>query len=148
MVAACATMLHSQTGDVRVDGATVSNPGIYSLSVMKDIPDPSTAEGVRHTVGNLSFVSTTTTIPARIGVHFGFTFTVTGAPAGALAPLRYVNRFPGPGLTNPATGEITHEEEYTQNLSVGASDYKGWSFEVWYGDRKLCEQSFDVVAAQ
>jgi hypothetical protein len=161
LLGACVTMLRAQATGVQVDGVTISNPGIYSLSIMKDIPDPNTAEGVRHTVGDISLVSTTTTIPARIGVHFGFYFTVTGAPSGTSVPIRYINRFPSAGLANPATGESTHQEEYTQDQSIGGSTYKGWSFdhdyelvpgtwtfEIWYGDRKLGEQSFEVVAAQ
>jgi len=161
LLVACATMLRAQTNGVRVDGATVSNPGIYSLSVMTDIPDPNTAAGIRHTVGDLTLVTRTTTIPARIGVHFGFYFTVNGASEGGNVQVRYVNRFPGPGLTNPGTGETTHEEEYSQDVAIGGSNYKGWSFdhdyelvpgrwtfEIWYGDRKIAEQSFDVVAAQ
>jgi hypothetical protein len=161
LLGSCAALLKAQTTEARVDGITVSNPGIYALSVMKDIPDPNTAEGTRHTVGDISLVSATTTIPARIGVHFGFYYTVTGAPNGATVQVRYVNRFPGPGLKNPATGETTHEEDYNQDVSIGDSNYKGWTFdhdyelvpgtwtfEIWYGDRKIGEQSFDVVAAQ
>ena len=154
-------MLQAQATEPRVDGIIVRNPGIYSMTVMKDIPDANTAEGARQSVGNISLVSTTTTIPAKIGVRFGFSFTVTGAPAGASVPIRYVNRFPSPGLTNPKTGETTHVEEYTLNAIMGRSNYKGWSldngyelvtgrwtFEIWYGNRKLGEQSFDVVRAQ
>ncbi len=161
LVGACVGMLRAQTTQARVDGATIGDPGIYTSSVMKDIPDANTAEGVRHTVGNISLQSRTETIPARLGVGFGFHYTITGAPNGAQVQIRFVNRFPDPGLKNPTTGETTHIEEYSSNATVGNEMYKGWhfdhdyelvpgtwTFEIWYGNRKLGEQSFNVVAAQ
>lgn len=161
MLPACVVLLCAQSTNVRVDGLTINDHEMYSLQVLNDIPDAGAAEGVRHTVGDVSLLTSTETIPARLGVRFGFHYTVSGAPQGGQVTVHYVNRFPEPGLKNPDTGVTTHIEEYDSAVLVGATNYKGWSFdhnyelvpgtwtfEIWYGGRKLGEQSFNVVAAQ
>jgi hypothetical protein len=162
LLSASVTALRAQTTDVTVYGVTFTDPGIYSAVTTKKVPAPGTAAGTTNQLDNLSLVSRTETIPARIGTRFGFYYTVTGVPAGTQIQIKFATRPPSPGLKNPNTGETTYIDESTTYVTLGGSgNYHGWTFdydyellpgrwtfEIWYGDRKLGEQSFNVVPAQ
>jgi hypothetical protein len=140
---------------VRVDTA---RPGIYELSVMKVIDDKNLAGHSWHLVTDMKLVRTTTSVPARLCTSFGFEYVIQGSPSKLEVPIRMVTRFPKPGLRNPETQETTYQHETVVSRSIGQVHFRSytlestwelvpgiWTFELWYGSRKLAEQSFTVT---
>src|SRR5271165_442340 len=55
-----------------VDRIDVPEYGIYTANMDSKVPAPGTATGTRNVVGNVQHEATTRTVPAQLGVHFGF----------------------------------------------------------------------------
>jgi hypothetical protein len=131
--------------------------GLYTASVVRAERD---AKGLlQNTVGNLAHMQTTRTVPARLGVRFGFRFVVAGAPAGTKVTLRKITHFPPEGLRSPASKEPLARTESTITRTIGGQPgYTGygfddpwelvpgpWKIELWVGDRMLASESFTVI---
>jgi Domain of unknown function (DUF3859) len=106
----------------------------------------------------MGLVQATTTIAANQGVIFGFRYSTFGK-LGAPVRLKFVTNIPEPGIRNPKTGVTSLRSEYSENVMVGGTEFKGYSFdepweivagtwtiEIWDGDRKLASQDFNIVA--
>jgi hypothetical protein len=113
----------------------------------------------QNVVSNIRHAVTTTTVPAQIGVHFGFRYRVNGNPPGEKVEIKKVTIFPPAGLKSPKSAQPLQRNEYTFVRSIGETRYTDYSFDsawelvpgvwtmqLWYGDRKLAEKSFTVVA--
>ena len=85
-----------------VDHVAVVDYGIYTGDTATSTPAPGTSTGQVTFVSNLQLAEATRTIPARLGVRFGFRFDVVGEPQGKTVTLHAVTIFPPPGLRNPA----------------------------------------------
>jgi hypothetical protein len=131
--------------------------GIYTATRDKVVEQPATATGTSGLVSNIKLVRQTDTIPARLGVRFGFRFKIAGTP-NAVVKLKKITRVPSPGITNPKTGNVTMTSVYSSDRTIGGINYTDYSFddaweiapgtwtiELWDGDRKLASQSFNVV---
>ena len=107
---------------------------------------------------NIRHTETTLTVPARLGVHFGVRFWVSGTPDAAKVKLTRVWLFPDPGLKSPALKEPIHRREQTETVAIGSGDFTtyafddlwelvpgNWTLEYWQGDRKLLSETFTVV---
>lgn len=140
---------------VRVE---IRDPGIYEAVERGRERVPSLATGDLTYVENAQLAEHTTTITARAGLRFGYTYQVEGAPPGSEATLRFVALFPAPGLRDPKSGRTMMTEEVTAAKVVGEPhvdlytfehDWEFvpgvWTFQIWYEGRKLAEQSFTVV---
>jgi hypothetical protein len=131
--------------------------GIYTLDVTQS---ERAASGLLHnTFTNIRHAATTTTIPARQGVNFGFKFHVTGWPTGQTVEFRKVALFPAPGLKSPTSAEPMRKDEVKLTETIGETSYTGytfddpwelvpgeWTFQLWSGNRELAEKTFTVVA--
>lgn len=150
--------LSGAAGAQTIDRIDIIEHGIYQTRTTRTEASPGTASGQLQMVTDIRLVEQTETIPARMGVDFGFRYKVYGAP-GATATLRMLTIPPAPGIHNPQTGNTTARGEYTTTVTSGDTKYKGygfdhswelvpglWTFEIWEGDRKLASQSFKVVA--
>lgn len=144
--------------DVRVDRIDVVDRGIYVIEAGAQTKNAGTPTGEITAVTTARNVAATTTIPARVGVEFGFRFVVVGAPAGAKVALDMVDIYPAPGLRAPGSAEPMHRSRYRRTKTVGATEYVGygfenpwelvpgtWTFQIWHGGRKLAEERFTVV---
>jgi hypothetical protein len=109
-------------------------------------------------VANVRHVATTTSVPARVGVLFGASFRVVGAPNGATVNLRKVWLPPSAGLRAPTVAEPIRRIERIERNVVGATTVSTfgfdeawellpgtWTLQFWDGDRLLLSQQFDVV---
>ena len=147
---------HAQA--LQIDHIDVTQYGIYTATTTSKLAAPGTASGTASIVGNISLAEMTRTIPLRLGVRFGFNYTVVGTPAGAPVSLHFVTIYPPPGLTNPATHQLMAQGEVDHDVSIGETTYKGyhigeewglvpgaWIMQIWYQGRKLAEQSFTLV---
>lgn len=143
--------------EVKVTGAEIVEYGIYTAEIETAKRDNNGV--LQSSLGNIRHAATTTTVPARHGVRFGFRYRIIGAPAGAAVPVRFLTVFPPAGLRPPNTARPIHNSEsnVTQKIGeVGYHDYGfddpwelvpgSWTIQIWYGNNKLAEQKFTVTS--
>jgi len=139
-----------------VTGADITEAGIYSAAVVQKTAEPGVASGTNEWLESFTLVRATTNVPARIGTRFGFRYTIRGTPSNAPVVLKMVGEHPP--YKNPESGTTQTRDEYELKSWIGRTytSYmfeQEWElvpgrfkFEVWHEGRKLCEQSFMVVA--
>ena len=146
------------TADAQVAGIEVVDRGIYTIETGSETKDPNTPTGTITAVKDVKNVELTTTIPARLGIEFGFQYIVVGEPAGAEVTLDIVNIYPEQGLPTPGSTEHLFRSEYSRTKKIGEIEYLGygfenawevvpgnWTFQIWYDGRQMMEQSFTVT---
>jgi hypothetical protein len=140
----------------RVSGCEIVERGIYDLKTVKQVPSSSIASGTFvESKGKL--VRSTSVIPARLGMAFGYQLKLVGSPVGASVTVNDVNIVPEPGLRNPKTGDTVFREEASYTRRIGdrwISDYQlnygwtllpgRWTFQIWVDGQKVCEQIFTL----
>jgi hypothetical protein len=155
-------MLLASTGAQAQDGQVkridVVEYGIYTTSTESAMTAPDAPGGtIKHTT-NIRHAATTRTIPAQLGVEFGFLFTVVGKPAGAKVPLHVIALFPAPGLQDSASQKHFGQAAYDRVDAIAPGAYLSytfdhdwelvpgvWTFQIWSQGRMLAEQKFTVV---
>jgi hypothetical protein len=144
--------LPAQSADVHV---TIVEHGLYTLEVKSEQRSP---DGVIDTmVENLCHYATTTTVPLKAGVHFGFRYRVEGVAPGEGVDLAKVIRFPM--IAKPPGAKLLSTIWRPMLVAAGPAHYVGygldfdwelmpghWSLSIQQSDRKLVEMGFDVVA--
>jgi hypothetical protein len=138
---------------ISVTGAKVTEVGIYQAKVLTD---QTNAAGVQlQGIDEFKLVRSTTNVPARIGVRFGFRYEILGTPANAPVMLTMVVKHPP--IKNPATGKLETKDTYPLKSWIGKTYTSGslddesdlvtgpYTFEVWHEGKKLCEQSIQLV---
>jgi len=141
-----------------VQRVEISDAGIYKSRVTGREEAPGTPAGYRNVVTDIELQQRTTTVPAKLGIEFGFRYSIIGKPDGAAVRLKIISHYPSPGLRNPKTGNTTVRGEYSVERKLGEQSWKSylfeddwelvpgtWTFEIWQGERKLAEQSFTIV---
>jgi len=132
--------------------------GIYRTDNVGDIPSPLSPSGMRYIAANIRHQQTTTTIPALVGLTFGFRYKVVASSPGASLNLKCVIRFPRQGLTNPAKAKTFFIEESDSPAVAEGIRFDGytldydwevetgpWTVEIWHEGRKLAEKTFIVT---
>jgi hypothetical protein len=154
---ALAAGLKAQGADI--EQAEIVWAGTYRASILGSTDQPGTAIGRTNQLGNIEKLETTTTVPVRIGVNFGFEYRLAGAQDGTPVSITVVVIPPKAGLLNPQTQRRVYRETWNPSVAlVGATTLIGylleqdwelvpglWKFEIWHGSRKLGEQSFCLV---
>jgi len=143
---------------VSIDHVDIVEKGIYQLDIASKTQSDSSPTGQHNTVTGIRKIEQTTTISARLGMHFGLRYMVVGEPKDALVPITIVTIFPKQGVYNPDKRQTFYRDERTTNRTVGKVSYTGytfenpwelvpgvWTFQFWYQGRQLAEQSFTVV---
>ena len=122
------------------------------------IADPNSAFGQRRVGGQATkFARLTDTIPAEKGLTFGFRYKIVGEPKDAAVTIKRVVIYPPGGIYNPKTGKTVFKEEADVPRKIGSTAHANmrfgdagrvpgtWTFQLWYGDRMMDEESFNVV---
>jgi Domain of unknown function (DUF3859) len=136
--------------------ATIVEHGIYTAETVRVEKLPNGFNS--NIVDKICHIVTTESVPAKLGVQFGYRYRLDGGPAGALVMLRRVTRFPAP--IKPENGPPAQSvSEHNISMKVGATSYVGygfdhawemvsgtWSLEIWQGDRLLVGQDFEIGA--
>ena len=154
-------LLAFANGDVgaqalQIERIEVEDYGIYTASLIR--AERNDKGILQSKIGNVQLVEKTHTVPAKLGVRFGFRFVVVGAPANAKVTLRKITHFPPGGLQPPAPREALSRSESTITRNIGGEvSYTGyafddpwelvpgpWTIELWYGDRKLVSEGFTI----
>lgn len=138
---------------VHVTGAKVTEVGIYQAQVLTG---ETNAAGLKlQGLDEFELVNSTTNIPARVGIRFGFRYEILGTPTNAPITLTMVGKHPP--IKNAKTGKLETKDTYSLRSWVGKTYTSNsldeesdvvpgqWTFEVWHEGKKLCEQSFLVV---
>jgi hypothetical protein len=115
----------AQTGQVTF--IDVPEYGLYTAEVEHIGTDSS---GIaQQGLGNIVHETTTRTVPARLGVHFGFRYRIVGAPNGAPVEVTKVTTFPPAGVLKPGTAEPTRGDRYSFTRRIGETSYTDYSFD-------------------
>jgi hypothetical protein len=141
----------------QLDQYAVTEYGLYNSTETRTVVDPHTATGTRRYMKDVVFTEQTRKVPAQLGTSFGFGAVLVGKPDGRWINVKRVLIFPQQGVTNPATGKTVYQEETTLPKVIGQESHFGykfdhpwemvpgpWTFQAWYGDKKLVEQNFMV----
>ncbi len=108
---------YAQTPQIsRID---VIEYGIYRAEATKRTDTPGTAGGYVVSVTNITNIQVTRTVPARLGVKFGFRYNVVGMPNGVTVPVTIVDKFPEQGLRKPGSTETFYQEKYGVTRTIG-----------------------------
>ncbi len=142
----------------QVDRVEIVEWGIFQDERAGVRAAPLAVTGTTNLVKNVRLQQTTTTIPALVGMKFGFRFQVVGSPPGATVNLKCITRFPSQGVTNPAKDKTFSSSEFHSDAVIGTITYRGYSFdydwevepgpwtlEIWHNGRKLGEKTFMVT---
>jgi hypothetical protein len=136
-------------------GVEVVSYGLFRADIAEKKQD---SAGVTHNVvENICHIATTRTVPARIGLHFGLRYKVTGPVNGARVLLRKVVIYPR--VMSPPTQERPADRVTAMlDFPVGKTSYTDyafeqpweqvpgtWTFQFFDGERKLAEVGFTVV---
>jgi hypothetical protein len=137
----------------------VIDSGIYRANRIGQEDAPADPAGVLGHVANPDLLEATTTIPALLGVRFGFDFKIIGESGGNYG-LKFVILIPRPGIRRDGTGASFVRCEYFGYSKIGDVDYFGykfdypweivpgkWTFEIWDGNRRLTSKTFVVSAS-
>jgi hypothetical protein len=144
----------AQPAAAREVSVTIIEHGLYTAEVVGQQRDPSGV--VTDLLANLCHIASTSTVPLRPHVHFGFRYRVDGPDVGVPADLTLAVTFPG--AVHPPAGLPLRRHERHATVPVGAVSYTGYSFdrdwefvpgvwtlEVLQGERSLAALSFTVV---
>jgi hypothetical protein len=142
----------------QADHIDIGEYGLYTTAASGEVVAPGTTTGATTQLNNIQHLVTTRTVPAQLGVHFGFRYTVAGTPAGDSVRLHMVTIFPSPGLRQPGNPQPQLRSEYDTARAIGSQLYRDysfehdwelvpgiWTFQIWYQGRMLAEQKFTVV---
>jgi hypothetical protein len=144
-----------QPAAAREVSVTIIEHGLYTAEVVGQQSDSSGV--VTDLLANLCHVATTSTVPMRSRVHFGFRYRLDGPDAGTPVDLTLAVTFPDAVHPPAALGPMKRHRRHSV-LPVGAVSYTGYSFdldwefvpgvwtlEVLQGERTLAALSFTVV---
>ena len=133
-------------------GAKITEVGIYQAQVLTG---ETNAAGVKlQGLDEFKLLKSTTNVPARVGIRFGFRYEILGTPTNAPITLTMVGTHPP--IKNPTTGKVETKETYSLRSWIGRTYTSNsleesdlvpgdWTLEVWHEGKKLCEQAFLVV---
>ena len=138
---------------LEVQRLDVTDFGIYALD--REISGRDQQGIILGTATNIQHTSTQRTVPAQIGVTFGFRYRIVGKPEGATIPLKKVIIYPAPGLQTPSSSSRVRKAEFKHEAKIGETNTElytledqfelvpgTWMLEMWLGNRKLASQPF------
>jgi hypothetical protein len=157
---AIAWVADARAQDMRVDRLELLDAGFYDVakaSVTGTTPAAGTVTGAVQELRNVTLSPTPPATAARVGIGFGLRFRSFGARDGERAMLRSVWKIPSPGIVNPNDGKTYLESAADFATTIGSNHLRGytfeqpweivpgtWTLEIWQGDRKLLEKSFEI----
>jgi uncharacterized protein DUF3859 len=146
--------------DMRIDRLEFIEAGFYdhkAATVTSTSRVGGTASGTVDELAEVKIMAQPPAQTARVGIGFGVRFRSFGARNGERAILRSVWQIPAPGIVNPTTHTTYRESTAEFTTRIGTNHWRGyafgeawevvpgtWTLEIWQGDRKLLEKSFEI----
>jgi len=113
---------------------------------------------VRSQTSGIRQLEATRKVMGRLGVEFGFRYRLMGPRPGALVPLTIIAKFPPPGVLARDSQKPIQQDDYVDATTAGKEDFLTWTFEmrsdlvpgiwtfeIWSGNEKLAQESFEVI---
>jgi len=138
---------------LEVQRLDVTDFGIYALD--REISGRDQQGISLGTATNIQHTSTQRTVPAQLGVTFGFRYRIVGKPEGATISVKKVIIYPAPGLQPPSPSSRVPKAVFEYEASIGETNTElytledqfelvpgTWVLEMWLGNRKLASQPF------
>jgi len=151
-----AAKVKAEANPGRVERIDVMDPGIYTSSrVTRTTND---AGQTIITLSDPQFIAATSTIPAQLGIKFGFRYSVVGQPENATVTVKQITIYPPAGVVSPQSG-LLHQSSVLRKVPVGGRPLGAgyditeswelvpglWTVQLWVGEQKLAEHSFNLV---
>src|SRR5262249_51239167 len=149
--------------DMRVDRLEIVESGFYdtgNAKVTGSTPAAGSVTGAVQQLGELKPLAEPPATTARVGIGFGLRFRSFRARDGERAIVRSLRNIRDPAIANPTNNTPTRNSVAVSPTTTGRSHWRGYSFdeswevvpgtwtlEIWQGDRKLLEKSFDIKKA-
>jgi hypothetical protein len=149
---------HAQ--DMHVDRLEMLDAGFYDAAkatVTGTTPAAGTVTGAVQELRDIKLSAAPPAPSARVGLGFGVRFRSSGARDGERAMLHSVWKIPAPGIVNPNDGKTYLQSTADFPTTIGSTHVRGytfeqpweivpgtWTLEIWQGDRKLLEKSFEI----
>jgi hypothetical protein len=146
--------------DMHVDRLEIVESGFYDAAkatVTGTTPSAGSATGTVQELRDVKLLPEPPATSARVGIGFGVRFRSFGERDGERAMLHSVWTIPAPGIVNPGSGTTFRQSVADFATTIGTSHVRGYSFdepwevvpgtwtlEIWQGDRKLLEKSFEI----
>jgi hypothetical protein len=157
---ALACVADARAQDMHVDRLEMVDAGFYDAAkatVTGTTPSAGTVTGTVHELRDVTLSPEPPATSARVGLGFGVRFRAFGARDGERAMLHSVWKIPSPGIVNPNNGNTYLESAADFATTIGTNHLRGytfeepwevvpgtWTLEIWQGDRKLLEKSFEI----
>jgi hypothetical protein len=103
--------------ELEVQRLDVTDFGIYALD--REISGRDQQGISLGTATNIQHTSTQRTVPAQLGVTFGFRYRIVGKPEGAAIPVKKVIIYPAPGLQTPSPSSRVRKAVFEHEASIG-----------------------------
>ncbi|HYC63256.1 MAG TPA: DUF3859 domain-containing protein [Reyranellaceae bacterium] len=137
-----------------VRGVDIVEQGIYTADIDRTVRG---TDGLfRNVLSNICHVVDTDTIPARLGLHFGFRYRLNGTE-GQTIDVRKITVFPRAMMPPGAVRPIA-QTEHVFRRAIGSVSFTGyafdeppelvpgiWQFQMWHSARMLSEMKFSVI---
>lgn len=154
VMVALATVFAAASASAADLTATVVEYGLYTADTQSEKLRP---DGITDTViENLCHYATTTTVPMKAGVHFGFRLRIDGLAANQVVVLAKLIAFPR--TVSPPSAKPLSQIMRPMPVMAGTLSYIGygldydwemvpgrWVFTISQADRTLAEMAFDVT---
>ena len=149
----------SVSGAFQMVSGQITQAGIYEAESIEQMKAPETTTGYTSTAKNMKLVKTTDTIPAKLGISFGFEYVLIGLEPNKNFNLKKIISHPKITKPDGSISEgyemmITEQADAFGTLKdisgyIFSNDYEiqpgEWKFTLMYGNEKLIEKIFTVV---
>ncbi|MBE0615200.1 MAG: hypothetical protein IH604_16120 [Burkholderiales bacterium] len=160
LLSSCATVREAAVNSIEITGFGIL--GYYSV---RTDPDETSSVGAKlGAAKELQLSSQTTRIPIRPGLAYGVRFVVHGSPPDATVDIRVILRSTNACVLRD-TGQVVYQNDSVLKVRVGETRHIGGRFpvseeenhctgepkpgtntiELYHGDRKLAEKTFQII---
>ncbi len=160
LVASCTT-----DQETVVNGIEITGFGIFEYEGVRIDPDETSSVGAKlGAAKGLQLSTQTTRIPIRPGLAYGVRFVVHGNPADATANIRVILKSTVACVLRE-TGRVVYHNDSALKVRIGEPRHIGGrfpvseeenhctgapqpgtdTFELYHGDRKLTEKTFQII---
>ena len=133
--------------------AKILDYGIYTQKTESTVKEANSPTPLRDVINDVKFIETTTRIPAKKDVCFGFRFIIEGKPHES--DIVIVKKMIHPPISEAGRTYTSNEYELTYTLGterttgfIFGSDYVmvpgEWTIQIFSQGKKLLEQTFTV----
>jgi len=140
-------------GAVAID---ILRAGIYKAVETSRVKADESSSGFVSKLKGIEMVKETNTIPAKVGIRFGFWYLVRGTPLQSMTTITQVIIFPPKGLKKPGK-ERVYQSKIDFQAKIGGYGYISYAFDdewevvpgkwivqLWHTGKKLAEKTFNV----